>query len=73
MSIAEWRIWREQELAQAFDASHALSAMWKKKYICPASLSFSRPFILLGLREKGFHEQAVCHSGCVYQCTECSR
>jgi len=44
----------------------------KKKYICPASLSFCLPLILLGLWEKGFHEQAVCHSGCVHQCTECS-
>lgn len=46
MSIAEWRIWREKELAQAFDASHALSAVWKKEntFAQPLSLSLSLSF-----------------------------
>jgi len=47
MSIAEWRIWRGKELAQAFDASHALSDVWKKKkntFAQPLSLSVSLSF-----------------------------
>jgi len=43
MSIAEWRIWRGKELAHAFDASHALSDVWKKKIHLPSLSLFLSP------------------------------
>lgn len=41
------------------------------------SFSLSLAYIsicpLAGLRKKGLHEQALCHSGRVHQCAECAR